>query len=193
MSINCTDRDGLERFMKENLKESRYRHSLGVQDMASHLAEIYGADVEKAEFAGRYHDIAKCFDQEKMDEAVRKYNLPDEYIGNCALAHSKVAAEILRIEFGVDDEEVLNAVRSHTTARPGMALLEEIVYVADAIEDNRNYPQLKALQKQAETDLDGVCLIIMDFTIGKIYEKGRVPDKTSLEAREWIKERIGKK
>lgn len=177
--------------MKDALKESRYIHSLGVQDMAAHLAGIHGADVEKAEFAGRYHDIAKCFDQKEMDEAVRKYGLPDMYIGNAALAHSKVAAEILKNEFGVEDEDILNAVRSHTTARPGMSILEEVVYVADAIEDNRNYPQLKELQKQAETDLDAVCLIIMDFTIGKIYEKGRVPDNTTLKAREWIKERTG--
>lgn len=179
--------------MREALKESRYIHSLGVQEMASHLAAIHGADVEKAEFAGRYHDIAKCFTQDKMDNEVRKYGLPDMYLGNSALAHSKVAAEILKNEFGVDDEDVLNAVRSHTTARPGMSILEEVVYVSDAIEDNRNYPQLKNLQKQAETDLDGVCLIIMDFTIGRIYEKGRTPDNTTLEARDWIKERIGLK
>jgi predicted HD superfamily hydrolase involved in NAD metabolism len=178
--------------MKENLTENRYKHSLGVQEMASHLASIYGADVEKAEFAGRYHDIAKCFDQETMDEYVRKYDLPAEYLGNTALAHSKVAAEILKNDYGVYDEEVLNAVRSHTTGRRDMSLLEEIVYVSDAIEDNRNYSQLKALQKQAETDLDGVCLIVMDFTIGQIYKKGRVPDNTTIEAREWIKERIGR-
>lgn len=192
MSINCTNRDGLESFMKDNLTESRYAHSLGVQEMASHLAEIYGADVEKAEFAGRYHDIAKCFDQKTMDEYVRRYDLPEALIGNKSLAHSKVAAEILKNEYGVDDEEVLDAVRSHTTGRREMSLLEEIVYVSDAIEDNRNYPQLKALQKQAETDLDGVSLIIMDFTIDQIYKKGRVPDITTIDAREWIKERIGR-
>ncbi|MBR2674617.1 MAG: bis(5'-nucleosyl)-tetraphosphatase (symmetrical) YqeK [Mogibacterium sp.] len=189
----CIDREALDFFMKDSLDENRYRHSLGVSQMAAHLAEIYGADVEKAEFAGRYHDIAKCFDREHMNEMIRKYGLPDEYIDNPALAHSKVAAEILKNDFGVSDEDVLNSIRSHTTARVDMSLLEEIVYVADAIEDNRNYPQLKALQKQAETDLDGVCLIIMDFTIGKIYEAGRIPDRTTLEAREWIKERIGRK
>ena len=191
MSINCTNREALESFLKDNLNESRYRHSLGVQEMAAHLAVIYGADTEKAEFAGRYHDIAKCFDQETMDEYVRKYDLPDNLLGNIALAHSKVAAEILKNEFGVDDEEVLNAVRSHTTGRRNMSLLEEIVYVSDAIEDNRNYPQLKALQKLAETDLDEVCLIIMDFTIDQIHKKGGEPDKTTLEAREWIRERTG--
>lgn len=177
--------------MKDNLKESRYRHSLGVQEMASHLAAIHGADTEKAEFAGRYHDIAKCFDTETMNLYVRKYGLSDEFIDNKALAHSKVAAEILKHEYGVVDEDVLNAVRSHTTGRIGMSLLEEIVYVSDAIEDNRDYPQKKELQEQAETDLDAVCLIVMDFTIGQIIKKGRTPDKTTLDAREWIKERIG--
>ena len=161
--------------------------------MASHLAKIYGADIEKAEFAGRYHDIAKCFDQEQMDECVRKYGISSEFIGSKALAHSKVAAEILRQDYGVDDEDVLNAVRSHTTGRKGMSLLEEIVYVADAIEDNRNYPELKTLQRQAEYDLDRVCLVIMDFAVEKIYQKGRMPDNTTLEAREWIRERIGSK
>ena len=57
--------------MKENLKESRYRHSLGVEDMAVRLAATWGADIEKARFAGRYHDIAKNFDQERMDSCVK--------------------------------------------------------------------------------------------------------------------------
>ena len=193
MSINCTNRKSLEDFMKDNLKESRYIHSLGVEKMASHLAKIHGADIEKAEFAGRYHDIAKCFDKDTMNDYVRKYELPDEYLDSTALAHSKVAAEILKYEFGVDDEDVLNAVRSHTTGRRDMSLLEEIVYVSDAIEDNRNYPELKYLQKLAETDLDRTCLIIMDYTIEKIEEKGRAPDNTTLYAREWILERLRSK
>ena len=191
MSINCTDKEGLEKFMRDNLKESRYIHSLGVEKMASHLAKIHGADIEKAEFAGRYHDIAKCFSEAKMNDCVNKYGLPDEYLNSTALAHSKVAAEILKNEFGVDDEDVLNAVRSHTTGRREMSLLEEIVYVSDAIEENRNYPELKYLQKLAETDLDRTCLIIMDFAIEMIEEKGRVPDNTTIDAREWMLERIG--
>ena len=193
MSINCTDKEGLEEFMRSKLKKSRYIHSLGVEKMASHLANIHGADIEKAEFAGRYHDIAKCFDVPEMNEYVNKYDLPIEYMDSTALAHSKVAAEILKNEYGVDDEDVLNAVRSHTTGRRDMSLLEEIVYVSDAIEDNRDYPELKYLQKLAETDLERTCLIIMDYTIDKIEEQGRVPDNTTLDAREWILERIGSK
>ena len=158
--------------------------------MAVKLAKIHGADVEKAEFAGRYHDIAKCFDQDRMDSYVRKYSLPDKYIGNAALAHSKVGAEILSREFGVDDEEIINAVRSHTTGRKDMSLLEEIVFVADAIEDNRDYPELKALQKRAETDLHDVSLEILDFLIDTLKEKGKSIDTDTIEAREWIEQVI---
>ena len=133
--------------MEEALKPSRYLHSTGVQEMAEDLARIYGADVEKAGFAGRYHDIAKCFSDDEMNAYVRKYGLADMYIDNNPLAHSKVAACILKDRFGVTDEEVLDAIRSHTTGRAGMSLLEEIVYVADAIEDHRHYEGLEELQE----------------------------------------------
>lgn len=193
MSIICTDRDGLEAFMKEELNEKRYIHSLGVEKMAVRLATIHGADIEKAGFAGRYHDIAKCFSKERMNECIRKYKLPEEYIDNPALAHSKVAAEILSNEFGVIDEDLLNAVKSHTTGRAGMSLLEEIVYVADAIEDNRSYPSLKTLQKLAENDLDGCCIIILDFTVDMVTAKGKEVDKTTLDAREYMLNKINEK
>jgi predicted HD superfamily hydrolase involved in NAD metabolism len=176
--------------MKAHLKPSRYTHSLGVEVMAERLAAIHGADVEKAAFAGRYHDIAKCFTQDEMNECVRKYGLPEMYIDNNPLAHSKVASEILKDKFGVTDEEVLDAVRSHTTGRAGMSLLEEIVYVADAIEDNRNYEGLQELQDQAARDLDGACLFIMDWTLESLEKKGRTPDRDTVEAREYILQRV---
>ena len=137
MSINCTDRELLEDFIRTNLKESRYRHSMGVEEMAVRLARLHGADVDKAAFAGRYHDLAKNFDTETMDAYIRKYDLPEYLLGNNALAHSKVGAAILEHEFGVTDEQILDAVRYHTTARKEMTLLEELIFVADVVEDNR--------------------------------------------------------
>ncbi len=189
----CTRINELEEFMKSSLKPSRYKHSLGVEKMARELAEIYGADTEKASFAGRYHDIAKCFEPYVMNGYVRKYGLADMYIDNNPLAHSKLAAEILEHEFGVTDTEVLDAVRSHTTGRKDMSLLEEIVYVSDAIEENRNYKELKALQKQARKDLDGACLFIMDYTLDSLAGKGRVPDTDTIEARQYIIDKIRSK
>lgn len=193
MSINYTDSEaslaGLEDFMKDELKESRYRHSLGVQDMAVRLAEINGADAGKASFAGRYHDIAKCFDNERMDSYIRKYGLGDELIGNPALAHSKVGAAILEHEFGVADEEILDAVRFHTTARKGMSLLEEITFVADVVEDNRTYPDLPYYQDLALHDLDRAALEILGWTIGDLTSKKREIHKDTIEAYDYLKQK----
>ena len=193
MSINYTDSEeslaGLEAFMKAELKESRYRHSLGVQDMAVRLAEINGADAGKASFAGRYHDIAKCFENERMDSYIRKYRLGDELIGNPALAHSKVGAAILEHEFGVSDEEILDAVRFHTTARKGMSLLEEITFVADVVEDNRTYPDLPYYQDLALHDLDRAALEILGWTIGDLTSKKREIHKDTIEAYDYLKQK----
>ena len=190
MSINCTDRELLEDFIKTNLKESRYIHSIGVEEMAVRLARLHGADTEKAAFAGRYHDLAKNFDTDTMDKYIREYGLPDNLIGNNALAHSKVGAAILEHEFGVTDEEILDAVRYHTTARKDMSLLEELIFVADVVEDNRTYSDLDYYQDLAYRDLDRACLEILEYTIGSLTSKGKAIDKDTLEARDWVLNKI---
>ena len=190
MSINCTDKESLEEFLSANLKESRYIHSLGVEEMAVRLACLHGADEEKDAFAGRYHDIAKNFDTETMDSYVRKYGLSEKLIGNNALAHSKVGAAILEHEFGVTDREILDAVRYHTTARKDMTLLEELIFVADVVEDNRTYSDLDYYQDLAYRDLDRACLEILEYTIGSLASKGKVIDKDTLEARDWVLHKI---
>ena len=186
MSTFCTDKKALEAYLKANLKKSRYTHSLGVQKMAVKLAEIYGADKKKASFAGRYHDIAKCFDIPVMDSYIIKYGLDRELLGNPALAHSKVGAAILEHEFGVTDLDILDAVRFHTTARRGMSLLEEITFAADVVEENRTYPDLPYYQELAVKDLDRCCLEILEYTIGDLTAKGREIHKDTLEAYQWI-------
>ncbi len=176
--------------MKENLKESRYRHSLGVENMAVKLAGLHGADPEKAAFAGRYHDIAKNLEAAEMDAQIRKYGLSETLLGNNALAHSKVGAALLEHEFGVTDEDILNAVRYHTTARSGMSLLEELIFVADVVEDNRTYSDLAYYQNLACSDLHRACYEILEYTIGDLKSKGREIDRDTIEARDWVFEKI---
>ena len=158
--------------------------------MAVRLARLHGADTEKAAFAGRYHDLAKNFDEVTMDRYVRKYGLPEKLLGNNALAHSKVGAAILEHEFGVTDEEILDAVRYHTTARKGMKLLEELIFVADVVEDNRTYSDLDYYQDLAYGDLDRACLEILDYTIDDLKSKQRDIDRDTLEARDWVELKI---
>ena len=163
---------------------------MGVEEMAVRLAGLHGADPEKAAFAGRYHDLAKNFDNVTMDAYIRKYGLPENLLGNNALAHSKVGAAILEHEFGVTDEEILDSVRYHTTARKEMSLLEELIFVADVVEDNRTYSDLDYYQELAYRDLDRACLEILEYTIGDLTAKGREIDRDTLEARDWVLHKI---
>ena len=158
--------------------------------MAVRLAGIHGADAEKAAFAGRFHDIAKNMDNAELNANILKYRLPEELLDNNALAHSKVGAAILEHEFGVTDADILNAVRFHTTARKGMSLLEELIFVADVVEDNRTYSDLEYYQQLAYSDLDRACYEILEYTIGDLKSKNREIDKDTLEARDWVLQRI---
>jgi len=176
--------------MRNNLKESRYRHSLGVEEMAVRLAGLHGGDSEKAAFAGRNHDIAKNFDDATMNAYIEKYGLPEHLRDNNALAHSKVGAAILEKEFGVTDEDILNAVRYHTTAKKDMTLLEELIFVADVVEDNRTYSDLDYYQDLAYRNLDRACLEILEYTIGSLTSKGKEIDIDTLEARDWVLQKI---
>ncbi len=176
--------------LTELLSPKRYRHSVGVARMAEKLAGIYGADRDKAYFAGFVHDIAKGYDTQELNELVRKYGLPEEFIDSPALAHSKVGAEILKEEYGIDDEDVLNAVRYHTTGRANMSLLEEIVYVSDAIEQNRSYEGLRRLRMLASFDLDKACLEIIEFCIENVKRRGILLADDTIKAKYFIEDKI---
>lgn len=152
--------------IQNKLKTSRLRHTYGVVQTASALARQYGADEEKAELAALFHD------------AYRE-------TGN--LEHGPVAADAMREQFGVTDQDICNAVRFHTTGRVGMSTLEKVIYLADAIEPNRSYPGVDQLRRAAELDLDIACLKAMEHTIQYLKESGEQLDYRTLEARNWLK------
>lgn len=183
----------LDEYLKRVLKPKRYIHSLGVVDMAGELAEIYGADVDKARFAGLVHDIAKCHSCESMNRLIRTYGVDLKFINTPELAHSKVGAAMLKHDFGIEDNEILMAVSSHTAGRYGMSLLEEIVYVADAIEINRTYPEVAELRALAKQDLDRACLDIIDYSIDLLCARGVSVDNDTYEAKRFIQDKINER
>lgn len=180
----------IDDYLKHVLKPRRYIHSLGVVDTAGELASIYGADVKKARFAGLVHDIAKCYSCEAMNRLIRMYGVDLKYYNKPELAHSKVGASMLRKDFGVDDPDILMAVSSHTAGRYGMSMLEEIVYVADAIEVNRTYPEVAELRELAKKDLDTACLEIIDYSIELLGRRGISVDDDTYEAKRFILDKI---
>ena len=155
----------LEAKLKKMLKPERFIHSLGVRDTAVKMAEIFGADTEKARIAGLLHDNAKNMDnlyERCRDLEIELDELETENIG---LVHAKLGAETAKCEFGITDSEILNAIRWHTLGKPDMSLLEKIVFIADLVEPGRNFPDLKRLRQLAFSDIDKALLECVKSTI----------------------------
>ncbi len=131
-----SEKDLLE-WLKENLNEERYIHSLGTADCARELAEKYNLDQEKAYVAGLLHDCAKCFSTEKLKEIIDK-NLSVEACEmlNYKTLHAPVSAYVAEMNFGVEDKEILSAIRWHTLGKINMTDFEKIIFLADKIEPN---------------------------------------------------------
>lgn len=135
--------------IKPRMPEKRYIHTLGVMETAIQLAKIYGENESKAETAAILHDIAKYADIEWMEEIVKAQQLDQQLIGwGSELLHGPVGAYIAESEFGITDEEILNAIRFHTTGREAMSNLEKIIFVADMIEPNRKFDGVERLRKK---------------------------------------------
>jgi len=190
--MDYTDTETIREYLETHLTQKRYKHSLGVAKMAESLARSYDVDPQKAYFAALSHDIAKCYKTEQLNRLIREYGISPFYINNQALAHSKVGAAILKQDFSVEDTDVLNAVANHTTGRYGMSMLEEIVYVSDAIEQNRVYEGVNRLRMHAKFDIDAVCLEILEYCINNIKYMGKELDDDTSDAKRFIEEKLGR-
>lgn len=171
-----------KKFMDEHLGDHRRAHIQGVIDTAEELALIYGADVSKAHDAAFLHDIAKYMDVDESDEEIRKFGLGDEFLGNVNLAHGRIAGAWAREYYGIEDEDVLNAITYHTSSRRGSSLLEKIVFVADTVEPGRTYEGARELLDQSKTDLRGVYEFIVRWMMDDLRKKGKEPGRDTIDA-----------
>lgn len=125
------------KWLKENLNEKRYIHTLGTADCAKELAQKFGLDSEKAYLAGLLHDCAKCFSNEKLLDIIHQHlNVEECEMLNYKTLHAPVSAYIAENEFKITDKEILSAIRWHTLGRLDMTDFEKIVFIADKIEPN---------------------------------------------------------
>lgn len=170
----------LRKSMKDILSDSRYRHSVGVEDVCCDLALIHGDDVIKASIAGILHDCAKYLTSEELIAECEKYriNISDiERILPQMLLHAKLGVVYAKEKYGIMDEDILNAIEYHTTGRPAMSKLEKIVYIADYIEPNRKMiPNIDYCRKIAYQDLDNAIKIITKQTLEYLFNKDNMID-----------------
>ena len=128
----------LEKIRKElhkKLKKDRYEHTIGVMYTAASLAMCYGEDVGQALTAGLLHDCGKYCPPKDQIKLCEKYgvSLTQSELDMPALIHAKLGACLAEQEYGIQDQEILDAVSYHTTGRQGMTMLEKIIYIADYI------------------------------------------------------------
>lgn len=127
----------IKKWLKENLNEERYIHTLGTADCAKELAAKYNLDSEKAYLAGLLHDCAKCFSNDKLLDIIHKnLNVEECEMLNYKTLHAPVSAYIAEKEFNVQDKEILSAIRWHTLGKLDMSDFEKIIFLADKIEPN---------------------------------------------------------
>lgn len=171
-------------FLREKLDEYRYIHSLGVADSALELALIYGADAEKAYFAGLVHDIMKNTSPENQLQIMKNGGIILSQVeeNNKALWHAMAGEAYLRDEMKIYDEEILGAVRYHTTGKSNMTLLEKVIYVADYISEERNYPDVDVMRDLSfNAGLDEAALYALKFSFGKFSREERVIHTDSVD------------
>ncbi len=167
--------DEITNYLKSNLTEKRFAHTMGVAETAKSLAAMWGADSSLAFLAGLVHDCAK---ELPYDVTVEKLT-DNGYIFDgtekefSMLLHAPCGAVTARELFDIEDIDVLNAVRYHTVGRPGMTLLEKIIYVADFIEPTRSFKEAEVLRKLAFEDLDRAVLCEADMVIKWNIDLGR--------------------
>ncbi|MCQ2523673.1 MAG: bis(5'-nucleosyl)-tetraphosphatase (symmetrical) YqeK [Lachnospiraceae bacterium] len=152
----------------EVLPQSRYIHTLGVAYTATSLAMVFGESIDKARLAGLLHDCAKAYSLDDMLEIAKdnNVNVTDLEYKSANLLHAKIGAVLAKIEYGVEDKSVLDAIMYHTTGKPAMTTLEKIIYIADYIEPSRNkQKRLELIRNTAFKDLDQTMLLILEDTM----------------------------
>jgi predicted HD superfamily hydrolase involved in NAD metabolism len=177
-----------EALARARLSERRYEHTLRVADTAENLALAHDLDADRARLAALVHDAAREMGPEEFLYLAYKWHLQvgDLERQSPKLLHGPVAAELARRELGVDDEEVLEAVRAHTTGRAQMGQLALVLYVADKIEPARDYPSVERLRRLAVEDLNGAAAESLRRAIAHNEERGKATHPASLEMLDWL-------
>ena len=182
------EREELMQRVQMQMSEQRFVHVLGVEEMAIALAAKYGVSEEKASVAALTHDYAK----ERPDDEFRLIIERDGFDQNLlnygnAIWHGIVGANIVQRELGINDVEILEAIRLHTTGAAKMSLLDKIIYVADYIEPGREFPEVHEARALAMKNLDQAVAYETQQTLSYLVsQKKQIYPKTIETYNRWV-------
>lgn len=168
--------------VKERMPEKRFEHVLGVMNTAVSLSRRYGVPEEKARIAAILHDVSKFADRGWMKKIIEQQQMDPALLDyHHELWHAPVGAYVAGYEFGIEDEDILSAIRYHTTGRAGMSDLEKIIYIADMIEPSRKFPGVERLRAMKNDGLDQVMEASVRQSIEFLKSKNQPVYPDSLE------------
>lgn len=181
-------RDQVLTWLADNVPASRLQHILGVEQMSVELARHYHLDVEKAAQAGLMHDLAKYFKPNVLLQMARDKGIPIDPICEATphLLHADVSAIVAQAQFGMQDEEVLDAIAHHTLGRPAMSPLSCVVFLADSLEPSRGQtPELEKLRQVSKQDLYKAICLTSEYSLRFLFDSPCLIHPRTILTRNW--------
>jgi predicted HD superfamily hydrolase involved in NAD metabolism len=175
-------------WLERHVPTARIQHILRVERLSLELARHHRLDTEKAAIAGLLHDLAKYFKPPHLLEIARSqgWELDPVLQANPHLIHADASAVVARDEFGIEDEEILQAIANHTLGNPNMSPLSCVVFLADTLEPGRgNTPELNALREACDRDLYEAVWRTGDYSIQYLLERRRLIHPRTILTRNW--------
>jgi predicted HD superfamily hydrolase involved in NAD metabolism len=183
-----TEYNAIKEYLTNTLSTKRLMHSEGTAKTAEKLAIIYNVDSRKAYLAGLVHDCTRETDiaaQNNMLEAL-ELEVDELTLTTKELLHALTAEYLMINEFNIYDEEIISAVRFHTTGRENMTLLEKIIFLADVIEPSRDFPGIEYIRQIANENIDEALLVAFESSIKFLLGKRQMIHPNTLLARNYI-------
>lgn len=170
--------------LKDMLSKKRYTHSLNVAEQCVRLARRYNADEERAYLAGLLHDIKKEETPQAMKSlaVLSDMDISEEELITPALWHAPAGAYYIRTKLGINDEELLSAVRYHTACKPDMTPIEKILYISDITSDDRSYKDVDKYRRECMEDIDECVYDSLNYLIKETIGKHSVIAPCTLRA-----------
>lgn len=176
--------EALKEILQKRLNEKRYFHSLCVADEAKRLAEKYGGDAEKCYLAGLLHDITKNAPNEEHLQIFETFGIMLNEIEKNAkkLWHAISGSAYIKFILGIEDDELLDAVRYHTTAKENMSLTAKILYLADFTSRDRDYEDVDEIRRLVDISLDDAFIYALKYSIADLVSQSRAVHPDTLAA-----------
>lgn len=168
--------------IKVRFEADKFKHSLGVAEVAGDIAVKEGKSERKAWIAGLLHDYAKGISRDKLINLAQRSNwdVDNTELSLTPVLHAPAGAYLVRKEFGITDKEILEAIRYHTIGKPQMGKLAQIIFVADIIEPNRNFPGIDKIRLQLNKGLIPAVIAVCNHSIIYNIKKERLLHSNTL-------------